>query len=130
MAYQGIYTSYHSSTQYRVYDPRNNQFEWPTNVHFYENRKGVQLMTLTSFPITYNSMRADIAPTRWNGNDLSDAFIQDSIETVSSDDDEEEDYERPTPNITPSPRIEEIKDIRDLSVTQHSLTLVLIRPSH
>ncbi|KAF6237413.1 hypothetical protein HO173_004303 [Letharia columbiana] len=58
-------------------------------------------------------MRADIAPTRWNGNDLSDAFIQGSIETVSSDDDDEEDHGRPTPDITPSPRIEEIEDVRD-----------------
>lgn len=61
LSWLGIYTGYHSSTQYRVYRPDKNKFEWPTNVRFYEDRSGRALLPKSALP-KFDWLRADYAP--------------------------------------------------------------------
>ena len=112
VAYEGIYTGYHSSTQYRVYDPRKNRFEWPTTVKFFEDRKGVQLLSRQTFPKYYNTLRADVATNQPDNSGVIQDPMEKDIESMSSDDGDQGDPRGPTTVTPPLPRIEEIEDIR------------------
>lgn len=59
ITYMGIYTDYHSLSQYRVYRSDKNCFDWPTNVVFYKDRKRVSILPKDLLP-KFDHMRADV----------------------------------------------------------------------
>ena len=87
VSYLGIYTGYHSSTQYRVYRPDKNRLEWPTNVKFYEDRPGVKLLRPEQL-LKFDSLRAEVAPMGLPSNGSSTDAPDESNEWFSSDDDD------------------------------------------
>lgn len=44
VSYQGIFVGYHSTTQFRVYNPQTRQVDWPTAVKFLEHVPGGRLL--------------------------------------------------------------------------------------
>ena len=85
VSYLGIYIGYHSSTQYRVYRPDKKRFEWPTNVVFYEDRRGLDLLPKGMLP-QYDWLRAEVAPMDPGTiGPPADATIE-TNEVISSDD--------------------------------------------
>lgn len=101
--YLGIYTGYHSSIQYRVYRPDKNRFDWPTNVTFYEDRRGVELLPQHLLP-KFESLKAEAAAMTPDG--IEDPYgFDEAMDGYSTGDDE--DVEEPrslAAAITSSPK--------------------------
>ena len=91
--YLGIYTGYHSSTQYRVYRPDKNRFEWPTTVKFYEDRPGRELLRPEQLP-KYDFLRAEVAPMEPPTTGPTDDAA-DGLNGLISSDDDDQDAARP-----------------------------------
>ena len=102
--YLGIYTGYHSSTQYRVYRPDKNRFDWPTNVTFYEYRRGVELLPAHRLP-KFESLRAEATAMTPEGTQDPYGFDDDKDEYSSSDDDDQHEAGGLTAVTSPSPNI-------------------------
>ena len=43
VSWQGIFVGYHSSNQYRIYNPKMSKVEWHTSIKFLENTPGHQM---------------------------------------------------------------------------------------
>ena len=99
--YLGVYTGYHSSTQYRVYRPDKNRFDWPTNVVFYEDRPGIELIPQGLLP-KFDWLRADVAPYEPPTVEASEEDTGVSNEAIPSDDDDEDGPE-PSGGVATSP---------------------------
>lgn len=102
VSYLGIYTGYHSTTQYRVYRPDKNRFYWPANVKFYEHRKGVELIPQDLLP-KFNWMRADTSDMEPVDDEASSGATEVADGYISSDDDDQGDHGRPAADTTSSP---------------------------
>ncbi len=113
MTYLGVYTGYHSSTQYRVYWPEKNRFEWPTNVKFYEDRKGVDLLPQGLLP-KFDSVRAEASPLQPIGVAPSSDDRGVLMEYESSDDGGQED-DRPPGGPVTSPPANETNEVLENS---------------
>ena len=87
--YLGIYTGYHSSTQYRVYRPDKNRFERPTTVKFYEDRSGVKLLRPEQL-LLYDTLRAEVAPMELLTTRLASDAADELNGLMSSDDDDQD----------------------------------------
>ena len=113
--YEAIYIGYMSSTQYRVYDLRTNRMMWSTSVKFYEDRKGVDLLSQNALLMLYNTRRADIASLSSTDDiTLSDVSPSEG-DDILSDEDGPDDSMRPAA-VTSSPlKIVVIEDTRDSS---------------
>ena len=89
VSYLGIYTGYHSSTQYRVYRPDKNRFDWPTTVKFYEDRPGVKLLRPEQLS-KYDFLRAEVAPMDTPSTGPTNDAADELNGLISSDDDDQE----------------------------------------
>ena len=85
VSYLGIYTGYHSRTQYRVYRPDKNRFDWPTNVKFYEDRIGLELLPQGLLP-RFDEIRAEVSTTQPNNIETTSDVIPSDNESMSGDD--------------------------------------------
>ncbi len=113
VTYLGVYTGYHSSTQYRVYWPEKNRFEWPTNVKFYEDRKGVDLLPQGLLP-KFDSVRAEASPLQPIGVAPPSDDRGVLMEYESSDDGGQED-DRPPGGPVTSPPANETNEVLENS---------------
>ena len=89
VTYLGIYTGYHSSTQYRVYRPDKNRFEWSTTVKFYEDRPGVKLLRPEQIP-KFDYLRAEVAPLDPPSTGPTSNALEELNGSIPSDDDNDD----------------------------------------
>lgn len=119
--YLGIYTGYYSSTQSRVYWPAKNRFEWPTNVIFYEDRQGVDLLPKGLLP-KFNSIRADVDFMDPATIGPYSGAAGGSSDTIPIDDDDNDDIPMSGGPITLSPKNDENSDFDDQEPEGVSIT--------
>ncbi len=113
VSYLGIYTGYHSSTQYRVYWPDKNRFDWPTNAVFYEDRTGLELLPQSLLP-KFEYVRADIPTAQPNDSEDVSDWDQVANDGISSDDEDEIDPMRPGDAVVSPPTNQENGNIGDI----------------
>ena len=85
--YVKIYTKYYFNTQYRVYRPDKNRFDWPTNVKFYKDRNGLKLL-LKGLLSRFDWVRADVPVINPNHTDIPSDIPGVLNNDISSDDDD------------------------------------------
>ena len=111
--YLKIYIKYYSKTQYRVYKSDKNQFEWFTNVIFYEYRKGLKLLFENLFS-KFDFMRVEKAFMLFDDDDIINDVVEAINKYIFNDDDDQKNDKTSINNITSSSTNEQNNDLKEL----------------